>query len=320
MLACLFVLENAAGLYSIGSLDHWWYARFAGSLLIAVPLLVWARKQIMTREHKGQIPYVIAFDTTLFLLLGMVLAVTASREWATACLCAGACLLGGGFLGLLFGVPYGRTTADLMATGSVVSPNANGGGSGKAGKADSSGAGSPPAVPGSGPQGAGAEEAPAGSAASAGAPGTAPKISVPNPHAPEVVPPAGSAAGSPAHGAPGGQGTKTPPSPAQAQTPAAYAAATGRNLLEDTASSLSKLLTGASLVKIGSIYEFFQKTSWKIGYYLTDGNVHAGTTGAQQYVSSNIAVLGGGLILYFLLLGFLSGLFLPAYFMKGWEG
>lgn len=281
MLASLLLQQNAAGQYSIGFLDHWWYLRCAAAVLIAVPLLVFARRQILTKEHTGQISYVIAFDITLFLIVGMALVVTASREWATACLCAGACLMGGGFLGLLFGVPYGRTAAELMANESGA--NADGAaGNASAGAHNGGGGVLPEAAAGAAGEGAAQPEA---EAAAVGLPAPPP------------------AAG------PGQAPAKASPS----------AAATGRNLLEDTASSLSKLLTGASLVKIGSIYQFFQKTAWRVGAYVTDGNVHGGTSGAQ-FISSNIAVMGGALILYFLLLGFLSGLFLPAYFMKGWEG
>lgn len=295
-------------MYPIGSLDRFWYLRAAASLLVALLVLLWARTQILSQEHKGQIAYVIAFNIAMFVVVGFALTITASREWATACLCAGASLLSGGFLGLLFGVPYGRTTSEMMAKAQAVTDAGNAGGG-----AGGNGGANPPAPAAGGAQGAGALQVAAAQAGAGGA--------VPDPNAPQAAgnPPAQGADLNAAPAAP------DPGNPAPAATGdngqngnSSQASAVGRNLLEDTASSLSKLLTGASLVKIGDLYRFFQATSWKVGYYLTDGNLYA--SGAnRQYVSANIAVMGGALILYFLILGFLSGLFLPAYFMKGWD-
>lgn len=242
----------------IGSLDPSWHLRAWVSLILSVIIIggLWAK---ILRGNRGeQVSFVIAFDITVFLVLGLALAVTASREWATACLCAGACLLGGGFIGLLFGVPYSPRAADFMEARRTTRTNN------------------------------GRDEAT----------GQTPQTGE-NPQ-PTTTP-------APNYGGGGDHDVR-----------AADRLGRRGTLLEETASSLSKLLAGASLVKSGDIYRFFRTTAWKVGCYLTDGNVHSGSKGGL-YVSSNIAVMGGALILYFLLLGFLSGLFLPAYFMKGWN-
>jgi len=79
-----------------------------------------------------------------------------------------------------------------------------------------------------------------------------------------------------------------------------------QTLLAQTASSLSKLLAGAGLARFHDLLTFFRYTSHEISQYIDPG--------------MGSSTLGGALILYFTLLGFLSGLFLPAYFMKNWQG
>jgi hypothetical protein len=78
------------------------------------------------------------------------------------------------------------------------------------------------------------------------------------------------------------------------------------NLLSDTASSLSKVLAGAGLAKYQDLLSLFKTTS---------ATVTASITGGEGPGS----VLGGALILYFGLAGFIAGLVLPAYFMANWQ-
>jgi hypothetical protein len=311
-MVCFLIVQqslNQSGPTLIGHLDPAWYWRACCSLIVSLMVVWWAKGRILTQDHSGKVPYVIAFNITIFVIFGLALAVTASREWATACMCAGACLLGGGLIGLLFGIPYGRTASDMMAGGASSVPT-NGS----------------PTVPGTSKTGSdGSREGVETIAPAAQQSARQPVAGVVQVGQAQPV----AAMTSPPQLAPAQLASQETPKPTadrdgnshdeNARAAAKTQAATGRNLLEDTASSLSKLLTGASLVKIASIYHFFQKISWTVGYYLTDGNLgSAGGTNAQ-YASSNIAVLGGSLILYFLMLGFLSGLFLPAYFMKGWD-
>jgi hypothetical protein len=54
-----------------------------------------------------QVKYVIAFNSCCFVYLGLAATVLICAGWATASLLGGACLLVGGFLGLLFGYPQG---------------------------------------------------------------------------------------------------------------------------------------------------------------------------------------------------------------------
>ena len=299
---CVLILQNArspVGPMLIGHVDPVWYWRAGTSLIVSLLVVWWAKGRILTNANAGKIPYIIAFNITIFVIFGLALAATASREWATACLCSGACLLAGGFIGLLFGIPYGRTASDIMAGGASSPPTSD-----------------TPTVSGASKAGSDVSHE--------GAEVISPVAQQPQPGAVQVEPQEPDAALAPqvplasAQSTPTVQkgGTQPPGGPSAA---AKIQTAAGKNLLEDTASSLSKLLTGASLVKVASIYHFFQKTSWTVGYYLTDGNLRSEGTVHPQYASANIAVLGGALILYFLMLGFLSGLFLPAYFMKGWD-
>ncbi|CAN5714516.1 hypothetical protein BH10ACI4_BH10ACI4_35490 [soil metagenome] len=79
----------------------------------------------------------------------------------------------------------------------------------------------------------------------------------------------------------------------------------GRNLLSETASSLGKLLAGASLAKFGDLFDKFKGAALTISRDINPGQ--------------NSLTLGGSLILYFGLIGFISGLLLPAYFMGKWQ-
>ena len=85
-----------------------------------------------------------------------------------------------------------------------------------------------------------------------------------------------------------------PPSPARSHT-----------LLADTAGFVSKFLAGAGLAQFHNILSYFIEISRSVGAYLVlpTGESHA-------------TVAAGGILLYFLLIGFLSGLILPYYFLK----
>lgn len=78
----------------------------------------------------------------------------------------------------------------------------------------------------------------------------------------------------------------------------------GHTLLVEAASWFSKFLAGATFAQFRNVMETFHATSKMVSAYILVPAVDAGET------------LGGALILYFSLLGFLCGLLLPAYFME----
>src|SRR6201995_5720840 len=49
--------------------------------------------------------FVIAFDSVVFIVVGLAAAVLVCSRWEVALLLSGSCLLVGGFFGLLFGYP-----------------------------------------------------------------------------------------------------------------------------------------------------------------------------------------------------------------------
>jgi hypothetical protein len=61
---------------------------------------------VMPEDPKA-VRFVIAFDTVVFIAVGLAAAVLACNHWEIALLLSGACLLLGGFVGLLFGYPQG---------------------------------------------------------------------------------------------------------------------------------------------------------------------------------------------------------------------
>jgi hypothetical protein len=81
--------------------------------------------------------------------------------------------------------------------------------------------------------------------------------------------------------------------------------AKNHTLLADTASFVSKFLAGAGLAQFKNILNFFLWLSHSVAAYivLPLGDPHA-------------AVAAAGILLYFGLIGFLSGLILPYYFLK----
>ena len=78
----------------------------------------------------------------------------------------------------------------------------------------------------------------------------------------------------------------------------------GKTLLADSAATLGKVITGFTLAKLDSANKYFEGLCRAVGPAL----------GAAD--SSNSHVLAGVIIAYFLATGFLSGLFLPSYFMS----
>jgi hypothetical protein len=212
---------------------------FLGTVLV----LVVATYGIIQKKTKVEIQYVIAFDITVFVVLGFALIISAAIRWQAACLTAGAALLGGGFFGLIFGMPLSAASAPTTTE-----------------------------VQNSAAQAAAVAQT-ALDAANTAQTGQALQLAQ------------------------------------QAQATAQRAAAmTGRiakhSLLAEAAGTLSKLIAGATLVQIGAIFRAFKEASEYISVYLL------------QDSPPNGATFGGAMLLYFTFLGFLSGLFLPAYFMQ----
>jgi hypothetical protein len=61
----------------------------------------------------------IAFNITVFIVLGFALTIAAADRWPAACLWAGGVMLGGGIIGVLFGIPT-ATDAQSKAQSKVV--------------------------------------------------------------------------------------------------------------------------------------------------------------------------------------------------------
>ena len=101
-----------------------------------------------------------------------------------------------------------------------------------------------------------------------------------------------------------GTGNPAPPPVATAEAPAAVQSRHEKNLVAESAVTLGKVIAGFSLAKIGPALKFFDYACSSIGPAL----------GAHQQNTSNI--VAGLIISYFGATGFLSGLFLPSYFMK----
>jgi hypothetical protein len=114
---------------------------------------------------------------------------------------------------------------------------------------------------------------------------------------PQAPSPATNAGAHPAGGNPA-----TPPN-----VPAAgsQAAPTGKNLMQQSADSLSKVIAGATLVEYQKIVAEFQAVSWAISRC------------AGDCCANSDKAFGAGVTLYFFSLGFLIGLFLlPLYSLE----
>jgi hypothetical protein len=93
------------------------YIRTAVALLVAVALLApsfWFTIGPNEENKNRKIPMenFIAFNITVFIVLGFAMTVAATDRWPAACLWAGAVMLGGGIIGVLFGIP---TAADAQS-------------------------------------------------------------------------------------------------------------------------------------------------------------------------------------------------------------
>jgi hypothetical protein len=79
--------------------------------IMAAGLLYGANKAFFARNAKKDDPlsvrFVIAFDSVVFITVGLAATVLACSRWEPAFLLAGSSLLIGGFFGLLFGYPQG---------------------------------------------------------------------------------------------------------------------------------------------------------------------------------------------------------------------
>jgi hypothetical protein len=84
------------------------YIRTAVALVVALAVLTpcfWFT--IGPGEKRVPIPMenFIAFNITIFIVLGFAMTIAATDRWPVACLWAGAVMLGGGIIGVLFGIP-----------------------------------------------------------------------------------------------------------------------------------------------------------------------------------------------------------------------
>lgn len=256
VLLCILVLLGIGLLRSHSMhVAGWWNWRLILAAIFGCCGLYGASTSIFSSEDRKNkrmlsgnpqlIGKVIAFDVVIFIVVGLVLVVGAAFRWEAACLCAGACLIGGGIVGLLFGMPLGNAQVTTS------SPILN-----EAAKTDES------------------------------------NID------PKNLVNTNVATAAPANKIAGDMMAR--------KLKAAQERVASQTLLAQTASSLSKLLAGAGLARFHDLLTFFRYTSHEISQYIDPG--------------MGSSTLGGALILYFTLLGFLSGLFLPAYFMKNWQG
>jgi hypothetical protein len=86
---------------------------------LASGLLFGAHKTFFSQRQDSNDPlevrFVIAFDSVVFVIVGLVAAILSCGEWEAAALLAGSCLLIGGFFGLLFGYPQGVAQQSTQA-------------------------------------------------------------------------------------------------------------------------------------------------------------------------------------------------------------
>ena len=93
----------------------------------------------------------------------------------------------------------------------------------------------------------------------------------------------------------------------EAKSEAAVAGKQRDNLVVESAATLGKVLTGFTLAEVGPIYQHFLEIARAISHHLSSPGVPPN------------AVLAGAILIYFFATGFLSGLFLPNYFMKDYR-
>jgi hypothetical protein len=95
--------------------------------ILATGLLYGANKTFFSQSGKSNDPsavrFVIAFDSVVFVIVGLAATILSCNHWEAACLLAGACLLIGGFFGLLFGYPQGvAQQSSQIQSGQVQAP------------------------------------------------------------------------------------------------------------------------------------------------------------------------------------------------------
>lgn len=217
-------------------------------MAIAFALLAGANTAILSKTSDPvPVRYVVASNSVTFIVVGLTSAVLICKNWQTATLLAGSCLLVGGFVGLLFGYPQGVAQKRDQSPVPVIPPPAAGA----------------PIVPPS--------IAPIPAASATLNPPPAPDT----PAAPPPIPP-----------------TVAPSTPR------------AQNLVAESAATLGKVITGFTLAKLTDAIHYFEGLIRFIGPAL----------GCPDVATS--PVVAGVLMAYFLATGFLSGLFLPSYFMS----
>jgi hypothetical protein len=86
-------------------------ARACIVFIVAAGLLYGANRKFFSQRQSSGDPlgvrFVIAFDSVVFVIVGLAATILSCNHWETAILLAGSCLLIGGFVGLLFGYPQG---------------------------------------------------------------------------------------------------------------------------------------------------------------------------------------------------------------------
>jgi hypothetical protein len=236
-------------------------------LVFAGCVLYGANKAVFTESRGNTDPlfvrYVIAYNAVIFIVVGLAALIILCKKWEIPFLISGACLLIGGFFGLLFGYPQGVAQKPVPAppTAPAATPQQAVPGT-TSGSAAASGGG------------AGATGAATGTGSTVGGTGVA------------------------------GGAAPAPPTPGTV-SPAQIASVQNNNLVAESAATLGKVIAGFTLAKITPVYNFF---------------VHLCHTIAPALgpVDCSVApVLAGSMLAYFLATGFLSGLFLPSYFMSG---
>jgi hypothetical protein len=233
-------------------------------LVFAGCVLYGANKAVFTESRGNTDPlfvrYVIAYNAVIFIVVGLAALIILCKKWEIPFLISGACLLIGGFFGLLFGYPQGVAQKPVPA---------------------------PPTTPAATPQQSGTTS---GSAAASGGGARATG--------------AATGAGS-TEGGTGVAGDATLAPPRGTVSQAQIASVQNNNLVAESAATLGKVIAGFTLAKITPVYNFFVHLCHTI----------APALGA---VDCSVApVLAGSMLAYFLATGFLSGLFLPSYFMSG---
>jgi hypothetical protein len=102
-------------------------ARASIVLILAACLLYGANRRFFSQLQSTGDPigvrFVIAFDSVVFVIVGLAATILSCGHWETAVLLAGSCLLIGGFFGLLFGYPQGVAQQVRPLTSNAQTPS-----------------------------------------------------------------------------------------------------------------------------------------------------------------------------------------------------